>query len=221
MTRLAFEPLTHTYALDDVQVPSVTQVLKASGLIDFSRIPDPILEAARARGTAVHRAVHYFNEHDLKVDSFCADFPEYAGYLQSWMLMLETRHVVTVACERRVASPKHRYAGTIDWIGEIDGQGTILDFATGAPSDVAKNLQLAAYECAAREWAAEDDVLATFFQKWPRVVRMAVRLKKNGALPKIEPYADPREFSEFLTLLTARRIVERYKGSWIEVGHAA
>ena len=35
--RLTFAPDTHTYTLDGAIVPSVTQVLRASGLIDYSQ----------------------------------------------------------------------------------------------------------------------------------------------------------------------------------------
>lgn len=82
---LVFDKLTHTYQLDGVRLPSVTQILQASGLIDFSKIPSRILLEARDRGSAVHEALHYYNENDLDVDAFCADFPDYAPYVQAWL----------------------------------------------------------------------------------------------------------------------------------------
>ena len=72
-------------------------------------------------------------------------------------------------------------------------------------------------EIAAREWATEDDLLARFFTAHPRIIRYAVRLKKDGTLPTLEPYTDPRHFSEFLTLLTAQQILARRKGAWIGI----
>ena len=83
--KIAFEDLTHRYFLDGERLPSVTQILQASGLIDFSKIPGPILLGAKARGTAVHKALHYYNEGDLDVEAFCLDFPEYAPYVQAWL----------------------------------------------------------------------------------------------------------------------------------------
>ncbi len=94
---LTFEPEAHRYTLhrgatarreeeaEAILLPSVTGVLQASGLIDFSRIPPTILRDARDRGGAVHQAVHYFNEGDLDVESFRADFPAYAPYLDAWL----------------------------------------------------------------------------------------------------------------------------------------
>jgi len=221
---LTFESTAHAYTLDDVRVPSVTGVLKASGLIDFSRIPPSILSAARDRGTAVHKAAHYWLEGDLDVEEFSTTFPEYAGYLQSLIALFGSGRLTTVACERRIASRRYQYAGTADWFGEFDGVGAILDWATGAPLDVSKDIQLSAYEGAAREWAAcgEDRLLAEFFRTHPLVKRVAVRLQKDGRLPKLEPYDDPRHFRQFTTLLAAQQIVAARKGQWIDVvGDAA
>jgi hypothetical protein len=224
VAELTFDPLVHAYALDGVRLQSVTQTLKAAGLIDFSKIPQPILLAARDRGTAVHKAAHYWLEGDLDVDDFTASFSEYAGYLQSLIALFSTGQLKTVACERRLASARYQYAGTMDWIGEFNGVGAILDWATGSPSDCAKDLQIAAYEGAAREWATlgEDAVLAEFFATHPRIKRIAVRLQKDGRLPKLEPYTNPRHFREFTTLLAAQQIVAGRKGQWIDVvGDAA
>jgi hypothetical protein len=219
MPVLTFQDLNHRYELDGQHVWSVTQVLSRSGLVDFSRVPQPIMFAARDRGSAVHRAGHFWLENDLDVDQFETDFPEYAGYLRSLIALFDSGRLNTVACERRVASVQYQYAGTFDFLGTLDGKAALLDLATGSPADCAKNLQLSAYEHAAREWAhlGEDPLLAEFFAKHKRVQRIAVRLMKDGSLPKLETYTDPREFSEFRTLLQAQQIVAKYKGSWIHV----
>src|SRR5262245_2178024 len=51
---LEFDPTTHTYRVDGVRYPSVTQVLERVGIIDYSYIPAPTREMALARGSAVH-----------------------------------------------------------------------------------------------------------------------------------------------------------------------
>jgi len=199
----------HEYYLAGERVPSVTGVLRAAGLVDFSSIPKPILEAARTRGTKVHAAIHFYNEHDLNVDWFCREFPGYAGYLESWIRLMDSGRLQTVLCEHRVASRVYRVAGTIDWIGIFDGKAAILDFATGDPEDAAKDLQTGAYEVLGREWAKEPEetVLRQFFTDHPFVQRYGVRLKKDGRLPTPAPYGDPRDKPQFLTLLTAQQIV--------------
>jgi hypothetical protein len=220
MPLLEFQAINHAYFLDDVRVPSVTQILQAAGaMIDFNKIPQANLLKARDRGTAVHRAAHYWLEGDFDVEDFLANFPDYAGYLRSLMALFASGRLETVVCERRVASPLYGYAGTFDWIGFFDGKAALLDWATGAPADVAKDLQLSAYDVAAREWASlgEDPLLAEFFAQHPRLKRFAVQLMKDGSLPKIEPYHDHRLFTEFRTLLDAQRIIARRRGSWIGI----
>jgi hypothetical protein len=86
---LVFEELTHTYTLDGERLPSVTQILQRADAINFEHIPPTIRERALERGTAVHKAVHYYNEHDLDVDAFRETFPEYAPYLDAWIKFLD------------------------------------------------------------------------------------------------------------------------------------
>jgi hypothetical protein len=207
---LTFEPSTHTYTLDGEVVPSVTQILKRAGLIDFSGIPPTILERARRRGTAVHQAIHYFNENDLDVAAFEADFPESAGYLHAWIAFTDQRHFRAVLSERRIASRRHLVAGTADCFGLLDGLPILLDFATGRPQDVAKDLQTAAYYAIGTEWAAEDDPdLQAFLDRSRGVLRRyGVALRKDGTFA-LDPYTSPTDFREFLTLVDAQRIVAR------------
>lgn len=213
MHTLTFEEPTHVYHLDGVRVPSVTGILRQSGVVDFSKVPAYILAAAQARGTRVHAAVHYWNENDLDVGQFVAEFPDDAGYLLSWMRLVESGRLQPVLCEHRVAAPTYGYAGTIDWLGLFDGHAAILDFATGDPVDCAKDLQTAGYVIAAKEWAAQPDqaVLRDFLAKHTFIARYSVRLWRDGRLPGLQRYTDPRHLTEFLTLMSAYRIVEARK----------
>jgi hypothetical protein len=211
MKGLTFDEDTHTYRLDGEPVPSVTGVLKAAGLIDFSQIPPWTLDAALRRGRVVHEAIHYYNENDLDVDGFTRDFPDYAGYLQAWIAFTQQRTFRSVLNERRVASRRHQVAGTLDCLGYLDQTPVLLDFATGRPSDVCKDLQTAAYHALAIEWAAEDEdpELATFLANARNVLkRYAVQLRKDGTFT-LEPYATPSDFREFLALRDAQRILAR------------
>jgi hypothetical protein len=210
---LTFEPNAHVYELDGVPLPSVTGVLRAAGLVNFDGVPPTILEAARARGTAVHQAIHFYNEHDLDVLSFMREFPAYGPYVQGWIRLMETGRLKTWLCEHRVASRIHGVCGTIDWLGEFDGHGAILDFATGDPEDAAKDLQTAAYEVIGREWAKEpgQEPLRAFFAAHPFVRRYSVRLNKTGRLPTPHPYTDVRDKNDFLCLLAGQQIVKARK----------
>lgn len=223
MNRLDFEPIGHHYALNGVPVPSVTGILRASGIVDFSRIPASDLEAARYRGSIVHQAVHYYNEDDINLDAFRAEFPGFVGYLEGWFRFREQRRFRPVLNEHRVASIRHGVAGTLDTLGIIDDDhAALLDYATGRPEDVAKNLQTAAYLGLAHEWAEEgpDPQLQKFLTDYPTIKRYAVALRRDGTF-KLEPYKDPADFRKFLTLNEAQRIVAAHRGEWAALANVA
>lgn len=208
---LVFEPIEHRYELDGVAVPSVTGILKASGLINFDGVPPFILEAALKRGTTVHQAIHFYNERDLDVEEFDRFFPDYAPYLHAWISFCDQRRFLPVLNEHRVASRRYEVAGTADCFGVLDGAGVLLDFATGKPQDVSKDLQTAAYLAIALEWQEDDPALGLFFAKYPVVRRYAVALRRDATF-RLEGYADPSDFRKFVTLVEARRIVSARLG---------
>ena len=212
---LQFDPATHTYTLDGQAVPSVTGILRASGLIDFSHVPPDVLERARIRGTVVHQAIHYYNERDLDVAQFCAEFPDYAGYLRAWLTFTEARHFQPAFNEYRVASRRHGLAGTIDCLGVLEHHGALLDFATGRPEDAAKDLQTAAYHGLAHEWAETDPALGDFLSRYV-VRRYAVALRRDGTF-SVSAYTDPGDWRSFLSLLEAQRIITARRGDSMEV----
>jgi hypothetical protein len=208
-TGLTFDAATHTYTLDGVPVPSVTQILRASGLIDFTGIPESILEAARVRGTTVHQAIAYFNDGDLDLEQFRIDFPDYVGYLEGWLSFCQQRHFVSVLSECRIASRRHQIAGTIDCLGELDGEAVLIDYATGRPQDVAKDLQTAAYLSFALDMSIDADAdprLVDFFKRHALIRRYAVSLNRDGTFG-LHRYDDPGDFRKFLALAEAQRIV--------------
>lgn len=215
---LTFEDDVHRYTLDGVVVRSVTGVLGHSGVVDFSNVPKSILDAAMARGTNVHKAVHYYNEDDLDIDVFGQNFPGCLGYVLSWVELLKSGRLKTWLCEHRVASRTHQYAGTIDWLGLFDRHAAIIDFATGDPMDCAKDLQTGGYMIAAREWAQEpgEHALRAFLAEHKFIARYSVRLAKTGSLPRVSRYADPQNLSDFLTLLAAERIVKARKPKTVQ-----
>ena len=42
----------HVYRLDGMVIPSVTSILREAGVIDYTMIPQAVLQAAARRGTA-------------------------------------------------------------------------------------------------------------------------------------------------------------------------
>jgi hypothetical protein len=199
---LLFHHAAHEYFLDGPPVPSNTEVLKAQGLVRFDGVPTFILERARLRGSAVHQLAHYANENDL--DEASID-PAYAGYLAGWRRCCAERRIVPRLCEYRVASRRHRVAGTLDLLCDIDGEGWLLDYCTGDLAKLAKHLQTGGYLGMAFEWAKDDPRLAEVLGRHQRWRRAGVRLRRDGTFKFIE-YEDPTDYSRFLTLAAAWHI---------------
>jgi hypothetical protein len=132
---LHFEPVGHRYTLrpDMIELPSVTQVLKETRMVDYSMIPQDVLEAASKRGTAVHQALHYLDDGDL--DDATLD-PAIHGYVMAYMAFKRDAGFEPMLVEWRSWNRAYRYAGTLDRTGTIrrkDGglDRVVLDFKTG------------------------------------------------------------------------------------------
>jgi hypothetical protein len=133
--RLLFDPAAHVYTLDHKPIPSVTQILKATGLTGHYRGT-----AGRDRGSRVHEATELYD-----VLGVIGDGPE-AGYTRAWAKFKADHVSEIVASEQAVFNEPLWYAGTLDRIVRLkDGKLAILDIKTGAKADWHK-LQLAAYE---------------------------------------------------------------------------
>jgi hypothetical protein len=198
----------HEYYLDGVLTPSNTTILRDSGLIRFDGVPAAILEAARKRGSAVHALCHFENEGDLDATSID---DVYRPYFDAWLRCKRERAIVPLICERRIASRKHRVTGTLDLLCEIDGDGWLIDYATGNPDHCAKHLQTAGYLGMAFEWKAEDAALAAVLARHQRWRRASVRLCRDGSF-RFHEYTDVREYARFQILAAAWHIRQEYGG---------
>lgn len=219
---LQFDPADHVYRLNGVVVPSVTQVLRAQGYVDFYRdLTDKIaegqlsasdgcyaliqrgkrLEEARSRGQRVHNALHYLLEDDLDSESLDE---ETRLYLYSGQQYLEQFITKVYRAEFRVWSLRHHCAGTLDLLAvHADGRLFIGDFKTGSPDDVAADLQTSAYLGFALEMASADDELrAELRARGPVIHRRSIRLWKDGRIATETLYTDHRDFTKFLNALS-------------------
>lgn len=209
---LHFDAVEHGYFIDGQRVPSVTGILKAMGLIRLDGIPAYVLEQARRRGSDVHALIHYYNDGDL--DPASVD-PKYAPYLDAWRAFVSTRAFRVDCSEYRVASRMFAVAGTFDALGELDGEGALVDVKTGDPDHVAADLQTAAYLGLAYQWAETDPTLKKILDQFATVRRYAVRLRPDATY-RVEPYDDPRDYQDFLTLAAAWHL-RRNRGVTLEV----
>jgi len=146
---IEFDAFTHTYKVDGLVVPSVTQVLAI--LEDWSRVNREALTAAGEFGTHVHIACDLDNKGILNEGELD---PELLPYLNGWRRFLDESGAHVITGELRVASRSHRYAGTLDALIEWRGAICVVDIKTGATVTQIAGPQLAAYEVAYNELLA-------------------------------------------------------------------
>ena len=145
-----FDESSHTYAIDGVRLPSVTQLLKGAGIgPDFSAVPPQLLEAARAFGVAVHSACELDDLGELDDDGTDA---RVMACVHAWRRFKVENDVEVLATEQRLYHPTLRYAGTLDGLVRMRawrGHGTdivLVDRKTGLQPHPSFGVQLAAYE---------------------------------------------------------------------------
>lgn len=198
MSDLQFDEPTHTYTLDGVRLPSVTQVLKP--LYNFAGIDPEVLRAKAELGTAVHRACELLDNDDLdeESDDGRAALVPIAGYLAGYKLFKAEKRLSIIANEKRMHHPVHRYAGQIDRSYAMGGHVWDVDLKSTVSMSPIVGLQTAAYT----------EMFRAHGRKNP-ARRGALQLFPEGRY-KLHEFTDPADFSVFLSLLTVQRFKERH-----------
>lgn len=146
-TGLEFVDEPHEYYLDGSLIPNVTRIIEAGWLVDYSHSTLYALE----RGRIAHLAIHYDLEGDLDVEDPDSCPPLAVPYVLGARAALAHMGGATLVSERRVVSRKLRYAGTLDWVGLINGRIALVDWFTGLEPPPSKAIQTAAYDRALEE----------------------------------------------------------------------
>jgi len=129
----------------------------------------------------VHKALHLALTRGLDWASVDETFHP---FISAGLQGLKDISAETMAVEHRVFSRLYGYAGTLDWLGRIDGRLSIIDYKTG-PVVPSYGPQTAAYAEAHAEETGE------------RVARRyALRLKFDGTY-SIEQFTDRNDIAVF------------------------
>ena len=141
---MIFNPAAHEYTEDDgTPIPSVTQIIKAAGIID-----DRFYNAdARDRGSAVHEFCERYAD-GVRVDNRGNLLAAYE-YVNSFAAWMSDYGVFTLSTECRVYHKINgkAYAGTYDILADIGGKNVLIDIKTGVKAKW-HAVQLAAYAMA-------------------------------------------------------------------------
>lgn len=123
---VAFDAEKHAYAVDGVQVPSVTSLVSPLGA-DYDEPDDAmemVLDAATDRGTTMHAYIEHRlcggEREDFELPSI------YETYADSVETFISDHEIVPMLIEQPL--PGHGYAGTPDLVCEFDGELAIVDY---------------------------------------------------------------------------------------------
>ena len=147
MAEFLFEESTHTYTLDGVVIPSVTEICAPITCGKYP--PVGVVQQAAARGTRVHELCA-LDDMDALPDEIETGL---VGYVKAWAAFCRDykpvwRHIELPLCGE--IDPGQPFAGTLDRIGDIDGRTRVVDIKTAAsldrPAKVALCEQITGYE---------------------------------------------------------------------------
>lgn len=186
---LKFEEEKHTYTEDGVRIPSVTQILKAEGFYDFSKVPKAVLEASRNFGIAVHRAAELYDKGTLDISNLDINL---VPPLEAWIKFKKDYEVkidlslIEVALHSKIWG----FAGTSDRIPIVRGELSIVEIKSTTEASPAIALQTAGY-----------DILAKEELKLKVKQRYAVFLLQDGSY-KVAQYKDKTDRNIFLSAVS-------------------
>lgn len=187
---LTFDQENHAYKWHGEPVPSVTQLLKEFGLIDFSHVPKDRLEFKRSLGSAVHYAIDLMEQDDLDEESLNE---EIRPYVEAYKHFREITGFEPRQTENRLYSKKWRFAGTLDQQGihfsNIGDEESIIDYKCTWKLHASCGPQLQAYKMLYEE---------NYKVKIKRL--FGLQLKPTGHYDLVE-FKDPNDKQDFLACL--------------------
>jgi hypothetical protein len=182
--KFKFDERTHTYTLDGVVLPSVTQILEGVGLV-----PDYPIGNYRIRGQRVHEAtLHYDNG---VLDNYEVG-DRIMPYVDSYVKSMEKFPFTWKEAEIQLWHPYYLFAGKIDRVGFYDDKYPCIgDFKSGRTGRET-GLQLAGY-------ALLKDNKNFLLQSCGHYYRrFKLELQPNGSCGKLTEYKDKVDFPGFL-----------------------
>jgi len=190
-TELQFDSEQHIYTVNGAVLPSVTTIIKP--LYSLDGPSESVLEYARGRGQAVHKACEIYNlgqEFSAPLD------PVIQPYFDAWLKFLREKRVTITGAEQQLYHPTMKYAGTFDATGMMEDSGAddwTLDIKAIAKLHASVGVQLAAYQ----EMRKLKDVML----EGKRYRRAAVQLKPDGNYV-FQEYKGHADWPTFISCLT-------------------
>lgn len=149
---------------DGTEVPSVTRIIKwnlawgVEGLMEwqmsmvrYGRDPNQIRDKAGAVGTYVHECIEHQDpdfpvSDDIREYLSKGDLDKARTVYALYMKWAERHSIIPAATEQTLVSRKYMYGGTVDFVGEKDGEPWLVDYKTTNMLKPQHFIQLAAYQ---------------------------------------------------------------------------
>lgn len=141
MKSLTFDAESHIYRLDGAAIPSVTQIARFC-FADVDKSRPWLAEEAAGRGTRIHQCCMMIDYGYMpEIDSDCAEYIDaylhfVRDYKPDWQYIETSGY-----CDTEILP----FAGTVDRIGIIDGELSIVDIKSGQLHDAGLRAQLTGY----------------------------------------------------------------------------
>lgn len=222
---LCFDEEAHAYTFNGEFVPGVTSVLKRvakgealdnwkikvtrdywldavkAGRTDFEKIHKESWNAGKNISKAaqdIGKNVHAYAEAHIKgLPAPLLLTDEAKRGVEAFHKWLDAHKVVFKASERLVFSKEHYFAGTCDFVAEIDGELAVGDFKASNGIYNEYRFQTAAYQ-----HALQEEKGITFPVRW------IVRFDKNSGGFEAQPFREfDLDFQAFQAALTLHRIL--------------
>lgn len=142
---IRFEESTHTYWLDGVRVPSITQVLKCATYDEFDHVHPDVLAKKAREGQELARMIEDYAKGRFDVMSYD---PVLLGDFDAFEIWHRKTGGQIIESEKIVASVRWQYAGRLDLVYDMPGVGmSMIDIkrtyavpASGGPQTAAQAL---------------------------------------------------------------------------------
>src|SRR3990167_1421871 len=145
-----FDQATHIGRYNGEIWPSVTQLLKESGLVNYDGVPKKILENKSILGTRVHYATALLDNCNLDEEHFNKTFPECVPYLEAYRKFRQIEQFEKDERMGRLFSTKWKFHGEPDEHGvhvqNIGGVLSLIDYKCTWKMYESTGAQLSGYE---------------------------------------------------------------------------
>lgn len=121
-----FDADRHLYFLGDQVRPSISQMLKAGGLVDGHEF---MTEEGKVRGTAVHRLTADYSLG--AIEDVVSSTSKYKGYLLAYQAAMSRLQLEVLEVEEPQMHPVYRYGGRSDLVGRLWGLLSVIETKSG------------------------------------------------------------------------------------------